>query len=406
MGYTKQAIKGVSWLGFFRITTRGISYIRIAILARLLTPAEYGAADIALLILAITEVFTETGINIFLTQQKEAIDKYINTAWIVSIIRGFIIALFIFLSAPFVASFFHTPLAYSLLLFIAVVPILRGFINPSVVKFTKDLQFHKEFLYRTTIFFIEAVVSVAFAFLWHSPLAIIVGLIAGAVCELILSFILIKPRPVFQFELPLLKTVLHHGKWLTATGIFSYLYHNGDNIVIGRMLGASSLGIYQRAYSISMLPITEVADVVSKVTFPVYVKVADDLARLKRAYLRSLATVAFLVIPLGVIFFLFPEMIIRIILGDQWLSGAVVLQVLSVFGVLRALSLTSFAPFYAVQRQDLVTRISFLNLLGLASTIIPFVSWWGIVGAAYSALFGSILAIPLILYYLRKIFKQ
>lgn len=399
MGYTKAAIKGVSWLGFFRITSRGISYIRIAILARLLTPAEYGAADIALLILAITEVFTETGINIFLIQQKEAIDKYINTAWIISIFRGIIISLFIFLSARFVADFFHTPLAFSLLLYTSIVPIFRGFINPSVVKFTKDLQFHKEFLYRTTIFFVEAVVSVLFAFLWHSPLAIIVGIIAGAIYEFMLSFFLVKPRPTFQFACPLLKTVLHHGKWLTLTGIFSYLYHNGDNIVVGRMLGAGSLGIYQRAYSISMLPITEIAEVVSKVTFSVYVKVADDIPRLRRAYLKSMALVSVVVISLGVVFFLFPEIIIRIILGEQWISGAAVLQVLSVFGALRALSLASFAPFYALKRQDLVSRISFLNLLGLAITIIPFVSWWGIVGAAYAALTGTVISVPFVLWF-------
>ena len=102
MGYTKQALKGITWIGFFRVATRGISYIRIIILARILTPSQFGTADIALLILSITEVFTETGINIFLIQQKEKIDKYVNTAWIVSIIRGLLIALVIFISASYV----------------------------------------------------------------------------------------------------------------------------------------------------------------------------------------------------------------------------------------------------------------------------------------------------------------
>ena len=109
MGYTKDAIRGISWIGFFRIATRGISYVRIVILARILTPSQFGAVDIALLTLSITEIFTETGINIFLYQQKEKIDKYINTAWVVSIVRGLFIGLIklIFCFIIAIADWYH-----------------------------------------------------------------------------------------------------------------------------------------------------------------------------------------------------------------------------------------------------------------------------------------------------------
>ena len=125
MGYTKDAIRGISWIGFFRIATRGISYVRIVILARILTPSQFGAVDIALLTLSITEIFTETGINIFLYQQKEKIDKYINTAWVVSIVRGLFIGLIILIFASSIAQFFNSQIAYSLLIASTFVPIFR-----------------------------------------------------------------------------------------------------------------------------------------------------------------------------------------------------------------------------------------------------------------------------------------
>lgn len=404
MGYTKEAIKGISWVGLFRIATRGISYVRIVILARILTPSQFGAADIALLTLSITEIFTETGINIFLIQQKEKIDKYVSTAWVVSIARGLLIALAILILASSIAKFFNSQIAYDLLIASIFVPIFRGFINPSVAKFVKDMQFRKEFYYRTSIFLLESIASVFFVFILQSPIAIIYGLICGALFEMIFSYLIVTPRPRFKFDGELFRQVISRGKWLTATGIFNYFYHNGDNIVVGKILGTGALGLYQRAYSISMLPITEVSDTFGKVTLPVYVKMSDDIRRLKRAYLRSILLISAIVVPAGTLIFMFPEIIIKVILGSQWVGGAPVLQVLTLFGVIRAISISSLSPFYAVKRQEFVSQITFVSFLGLMVTIIPFVNIWGLVGAAYSALFGTLISLPLIVYYLKKIF--
>lgn len=406
MGYKKDAIRGISWLGFFRMITRGIAYVKIAILARILTPAQYGAADIAILVLAIVEIFTETGINIFLTQKKEEIDKYVDTAWIVSIIRGFIIGTIIFFSAGYIAAFFNAPYVENLLHITALVPVLRGFINPSVIKFTKELEFRKEFVYRTVIFTVESIVSIWLGIVLKTPEAIIYGLIAGSVVELVLSFILASPRPYWRYNHNHFKETIHYGKWLTGTGIFTYLFQNGDNIVVGKVLGTSMLGLYQRAYTISMLPLTEISDVITKVTFPVYVKISDDTARIKRAYLRSLLATSIFIVPFAAILFMFPEFIISIILGNQWLSAAPVLQVLAILGAVRALSFTAVAPFYALKRQDIVTKVTFISLLGLSVTIYPFITNYGLVGAAYSALTGALLSLPIIGYYLIIVFRS
>ena len=144
MGYTKEAIKGVSWLGAFRLFARVLSFLRTIIVARILSPAQFGVYGIAALALSLIEILTETGINVFLVQNKDNIGKYISTAWVVSIIRGILISFLIFSSSFFVAEFFKNPDTLALLMLVSVVPLIRGFINPSVVKFQKDLQFHKD----------------------------------------------------------------------------------------------------------------------------------------------------------------------------------------------------------------------------------------------------------------------
>src|SRR5690606_31875435 len=127
--------------------------------------------------------------------------------------------------------------------------------------------------------------------------------------------------------------LIHHGKWITGATIFNYGFERGDNIVVGRILGSQALGIYDMAYRFSMLPITEIAEIVNKVAFPVYVKISDDYLRLKRAFLRTIGMISLFVLIVGLTLFFFTEPIVRIILGERWLETVEVLQVLAILGI-------------------------------------------------------------------------
>lgn len=406
MGYSKHTLVGISWMSAYRMLTRFISFARTAIIARILSPAQFGLFGIASLTLVLIEVITETGINIFIIQEKEDIEKYINTAWIVSILRGIIISLILAFSSSFIANFYNSREAYYLLLLASVIPLIRGFINPAVAKFQKELQFSKEFYYRSSIFFVESLTSVIFVLTIRSPISLIWGLIAGALFELTISFILSKPIPKFVFQINLMKNVLSRGKWVTISGIFSYLFQNGDHIVVGKMIGVSALGVYDMAYRISMLPITEIADVISKVTFPIYVKISDDSRRLKLAFLKTILVVSALCIPVGAILVLFSKQIITIILGAKWIEASAALQILAIFGVIRSITGISSALFLAVKKQEYSMIVTFVSFITLAVSIIPLVNTFGLIGAGFSAVIGSVAAIPVSIYYINKIFKK
>lgn len=402
MGYTKQAIKGFSFLAGVRVAIRFLSLGKNVVIARILSPYQFGAFGIATLVLVFAEIVTETGVNTFLIQNKEGANKYIDTSWLVSIIRGVIIFLLIILSAPLISSFFKNPDSLNLLILISIVPLLRGFINPSIVKFQKELAFHKEFYYRASCFLIETVFSVALVLITKKTESLVWGMILGTVFEVVLSFVIVKPTPKLVFDPSLFKKVIGYGKWITASTIFNYFYQHGDDIAVGRILGSASLGLYDMAYKISLVPLTDIGDVISKVTFPVYVRISDDSERLRRAFLKTLGIVILLTFPIGLIIYSFPEEIITFLLGDKWLAAAPALGVLGIFGFVRAVSSFSQSIFLSLGKQDIFTLISFIGFVGLLVTIIPFVINWGIKGAALSALVGTSLTIPVIFYYIRK----
>lgn len=405
MGYFQDTIKGISWAGTLRLSTRLIAFLRIAILARILTPAQFGVFGIAAFVLAFVEIVTETGINVFLIQEKKKIDDYIHTAWIVSIIRGIVISLVIIFSASFIAQFFNSTESYSLLFLIGAVPFVRGFINPAIIKFQKELDFQKEFWFRLFVFFVDAATAIILVFLIREPIGLVWGLIAGALLEVVLSFILVKPTPRFVFERERIKRVVGRGKWVTFAGIFDYLFRNLDDMSVGKLLNTSSLGLYQMAYKLSELPITEISVVVSKVTFPVFTKISNDAKRLRKAFFKTMIAISGLIIPSGLLLILFPREIINVILGSQWLDAAIVLQILAIFGIFRALSGSISVLFLALQKQEIVSLVTFVNMAGLVITVVPLVLMFGMVGAGISAIIGSLFGLIVSLYFAFRILK-
>ena len=338
-------------MGGLRGATRAIAFIKILILARILAPNEFGLFGIAMLFLSLLEIISETGVNIFLIQEGDEIDSFLDTAWIVSIIRGTLIALVLFLLSPVISHFFNSPQSLNIMYAISIVPLIKGFINPSIVKFQKNLLFAREFIYRLIIYFLDALVAILVALATHSAISLVYGLLAGAVFEVFASHLLVKPGPKLRFVKDKLKLIIKRGKWVTFAGVFNYLFENIDDAVVGRLLNTTYLGTYQMAYKVSSLPMTEVSDVIQKVTFPVYSKMADDKERLKKAFIKSLLATTLVVLPIGIILFFFPEEVVLILLGPKWLSVVPVIKVLSFFGVVRAITETTYPLFLSLKKQ-------------------------------------------------------
>lgn len=406
MGYTQQAIKGVSWMSASRIITRVLAFAKIAILARLLTPSQFGLFGIASLMLALLETLTETGINVLLIQSKKDLSEYIDSAWVVSIIRGIVLGVCIILLSPFISTFFHNRESVGMLILMSAVPIVRGFINPAEVIFQKELTFKSEFWFRTPLFLFDAVIAIITAMITHSPYSLVWGLLGGAVLEVVLSFTVIKLKPRFLVKKEYFNELFQKGKWVTAYTVFNYIAENGDNIVVGRLLGTYSLGLYQMAFKISTLPISEVSDVANKVVFPVFTKISDDRKRLVLAFTKSVFVIAVVAIVVGLVIFLFPKQIILILLGEKWLSIEQILKVLAIYGVIRAtIAGPGSALFLSLEKQNYVTTMTFIRLFGLMITIYPFVRLYGAIGAGYSALISVLVEVPVVLYFAFRVLK-
>ncbi|HJY98959.1 MAG TPA: oligosaccharide flippase family protein [Patescibacteria group bacterium] len=406
MGYFKEAAKGIGWMGALRAFIVGVGIIKIAILARILSPSQFGIYGFSLLILGLLEAFTETGINIFLIQEKDKTEKYLDSAWVVSIARGTLIALVILATAPAVALFFKSPEVLPLLYVTSAIAFVRGFINPMEVSFQKNLQFQKEFRFKGSLYLLDAVFCIVLAYILVSPIAMVYGMLAAAAVEVAASFIIFKTRPALHLDQAKVKTVINRGKWITGAGTFSYLFTNIDHLVVGRLLGAAPLGLYQQAYRISTLPVSQVGDVFNKVTFPVYVKIEGDRERLKKAFIKTSLVILSLVLPFGLLVFAFSRQLILLVLGASWLPAEGALKVLAIFGIFKSMLNSSYSLFLSLKKQNVVMISELMGIIGIGAFILPLTRTYGLIGAAYAAIIGAVFSLPVIIINFRKVFTK
>jgi len=407
VGYTKETVSGVFWVSGLRGSTRIVSFIKTLILARILTPFEFGVFGVAFLALSFLEVITETGINVFLLQKDEEESySYVNTSWVVSIARGILISLVLMLLSWPLVAFFRVSEAYRVLLLTALIPFLRGFINPSIIYFQKCLNFGKDFWFRFIIFCSDALASILFAYIYKSAYGVILGVIFGVLVEILLSFVLAYPRPRLRFEKNFLFEVINRGKWITGAGVFQYFFREGDDMVVARLLGASQLGVYQVSYKIATLPISEIGEVFGKVTLPVFSRISKDKKRLLSAYKRVSVVVFLFSAVMGSFLIIFAPFIVRVLLGEKWFDAISVIRIICLYAVIRTMIHPSLTLFFALEKQEYVTYVTLAGIIGLGISVLPLVIKYGLIGAGVSTIFGVIFMLPVCLYYVFKVLRE
>jgi len=393
-------------MGALQVFTIGSATIKIAVLARILSPSDFGVYGVALLILGFLEVLTETGINVFLIQEEREAEHYLDSAWVVSIFRGILIALVIFATSGLISRFFKTPGVTPLLYLVALVSLARGFINPMVVTFQKKLQFKNQFLFRAFLYSVDTVVAIIIGVITRSASAMILSMLVAALTEVLFSFVIFKSNPKFKFDKEKIRNVINRGKWITGAGTFSYMFQNVDNFIIGRFLGATPLGLYQQAYRISTLPVSQVGEVFNKVTFPVYVKIEGDRKRLKKAFVKTFLTILAMVIPFSIVILLFSHQLILFFLGVKWLPAEPVLKVLAIFGVFKSIVNSSYSLFLSLKKQEVVLLSELSGIIGISVFIFPLMHLYGLPGVGFAAIIGAFLSLPVVIFNIVKIFHK
>lgn len=406
MGYTKNTVSGFSWQTLLRISAMAITLGKIMVIARILSPNDFGIFSLIAIALGLAESSTQTGINITIIQSKRTIEYFLDTAWVIAITRGILIGILMVLLGIFMSNFYDEQSLTVLIAVTALVPIIKGFINPSIVLYHKNLQFFKDSMYRFSLLLVEALFAIIFSLLFRNVSALIGAMLATALFEVMISFWLFKQRPSFNFIPSRAKVIFSNSYQLSISSILSYLNENIDDFIFARVAGTYSLGLYHNAYNLGHKANYEFAKSINHSILPVFTKISDDVSRLKNAFLKSLSATVVLTTVLSLPLFFFPELVVQIILGEQWLAIVPVLWLFVAAGILQSISIIVYSLFYAKKEYTPMNLHLFVSVILLVVLLLTLGKTNGIVGAGQALLLSRILTLPLLIYAAVKVLKK
>ena len=380
------------WVFALRILNRALGFVRTIILARLLTPEDFGLLGIGILAISTLDTFSQTGFHAALIQKKQDTSSYLDIAWTISVIRGILLFIVLLLFAPVIATFLKYPQATLVVRLIAVTILFSGCTNIGMVLLQKELEFNKKFVYEFSATIVDLVVSIFLAFFLKSVWALVWGGLSAGFVKLLMSYLIHPYRPKIKFDKEKFNNLFSFGKWVLGGSILVFLITKGDDIIVAKMLGVTSLGLYQMAYLIANLSATEITHIISQVTFPAYSKIQNDVCRLREAYIKVLKITSFMAIPLtGCIFIIAPEFI-KTCFGNKWSSIIPVTQILVFAGLLRSLVSTCGPLFHGIGKPKIDTYCQIIRFIGLCAVIYPFTLQWGLIGTSIAVLFSIAIA--------------
>jgi O-antigen/teichoic acid export membrane protein len=378
-----------------RIIDKTIQLARIVVVARILSPEDFGLLGVALFTMAAFESFSQTGFDVALIQKNRDIGPYLATAWIIKAFRGLLLSLAVITAAPYIAFFFAQPDSIPVMRVASLSLALRGFASMGLVCRRKELEFREVFIVSIWASLTNFTVTILVAFLTRNVWALVFGLLAGEAARTISTYTIHPFRPSGRFDFLRALELYRFGRWVFARNLIDFFNSHVDDLVVAKLLGVQSLGLYQVAYRVFSVPLAEIQVTIAQVIFPAYSKLQADLSRLRKAYLDvvqvSMSLTSFVaagVIALG------PELI-WLMLGEKWLPVIPVLKVLAATGLLVALTPAVGPLMRSLGRPDINVKIALVHLIVMISLVYPLSARFGIVGTAWAVLISVAVAVPL-----------
>lgn len=325
---------GLGWM-YLSAALQGVAkLVVIAILARLLTPRDFGLLGIALIFTSLAERLGQVGVGPALIQRETIDGDDVVTGAVLSALSGVFLAIVLWVVAPWIAEFFREPLVSPIVRVLSLGFVIDGFSVTSDSLLQRSLGFKTMMLVENVSYIVGiGCIGALLASIGLGVWALVVAHISMRTIRAALLYHF-APRIAAggRFNGERVRSLLILGGGFSAGRILNFASLQGDNFVVGRILGIDALGLYSRAYQLMALPAVYVAQVLERVLFPVLAKKQNDLPKVREAFLTVLELLALVSLPLGVFFLFAAQSIVEVVFGARWLEIAPILALLS-FGV-------------------------------------------------------------------------
>ena len=360
----QRTLVGLGWTGAARLLGQILQLAVTVILARLLSPKEYGLLGMVLVFTGFASNVADMGLGASIIQRSTLSERHLNSVFWLNVATGIVLTGVFALAAPLVARFYGEPQLHMLTASIAF-NFFFGSLN--VVQnalLDKALNFRTKFWIETVSSLASGIVALALAFTGAGVWSLVGQALTLTVVRVLMMWTQSSWRPAMSFDFSAIRELMHFGGHLMGFGAVIYWSMNVDKLVIGRWIGSSALGIYSLADKLMRLPLVNVSDVTTSVMFPALSAIQDEVEAVRRAYLRGSRMIALITFPMMIALGVLAEPAILVVYGSKWRESIVILQLLCFAGVAQSMYNTAGWIYLSQGRTDILFR------LGIYSTAV------------------------------------
>lgn len=387
----KKIARGITWLVAAKVIVNLIAFCSTILLARLLTPDDFGLVALATTILLIISSFTEISMGDALIHHREPTDAHFHTAWSLNLCRALTVGTLFGLSAPFAAQAYNEPRLIPIMYALSFSTIIMGFHNPKLALLKRNLVFKQDFILSVLPKIFGFLVNITIAFSFKTYWALIFGSIASQLVGVIASYIILPYRP--KFSVIYARELYSFSVWITLRQVIGTLNGKFDPLLIGSYLGSSTLGQYSVGDNLAGMATREAIGPLEATLFPAFARIAKDGDRLKEAYRLVQSLLSAVALPVGVGTALIAQPLVLVGMGEKWLPAVTIIEVMSC--VFAFLTLASPAQPLAMAKGQ--TKLLFHRDLLIFCIRIPIIVAGIVLGGLPGILYGRAMTGPIVI---------
>lgn len=320
--------KGLAWSVIERFATQGVQFLFGIILARLLSPDDYGIIAMPLVFLAIAQCFIDSGFSTALVRKPDLTDNDLSTAFYFNIGVGVVCYIILFITSPLIADFYNTPILSDLLKVTALATLFNPLCAVQQAILTRKIDFKTQAIVSLSGAVVSGAVGLVMAYGGFGVWSLVCQQVGGYFIRTCLLWTLSSWRPQKRWSHDSFHYLWNFGNKMLGAALLDTTYNNIYSIVIGKFFSATDLGNYTRAHQFATLPSSNITGVLQRVTFPVLSTIQNEDERLARNYRKILKLSAFFIFPLMLMLSALADPIIRIVLTDKWAGCIIMLQII------------------------------------------------------------------------------
>lgn len=392
---TKSTAFGVMWTGISQFSLQAFRFVVIIILARLLSPEDFGIVGLAAIYIGLINTVNELGLSAALIQKKKVEEAHLSTSFWASMGIAIILFLFSILVSPFVADFFQEDLVRPVLIVTSVGFIIGSFCVVHKAILQKNLDFKKIAIAEVLGSFISGLTSIILAINNFGVWSLVLGQLFGNCISAILFWRILLWKPTFTFSYQHFKELFGFGGHVMGSRILNYIDSNIDYLIVGKILGTYALGYYSFAYHLMSFPLNKISMIVTRVTFPAFSTIQDDNDTLRQGYSKTVRYISLITFPmLAGMFIVAPEFVV-VVYGAKWGPIILPLQILCLAGGLKSIGTTVGSILLSKGRADIQLKWNILTAIVLPIAVFLGANY-GITGVAAAVTIMTVILFPII----------